>query len=150
MADKNDAGTRSIRKKIAAWNRLKTTLPALVGNLAVTQFKESFRKQAFADEGAEPWKPRKINKTKRDSTRGILIKTGNLRNSIILKSARWPIAQVLSDTPYSVIHNYGGDGLAWGKNRFRMPRRKFMGQSNDLDKRTILLLRMKINRVFGI
>jgi len=144
---KNDAGTKSIRKKINEWNRLKTVLPSLVGNLAVTEFKANFRQQGF---DGEAWQPRKVEKNKRDSTRGILIKTGNLRNSIILKSARWPMAQVISQAPYAVIHNYGGNGLAWGKHPFKMPKRRFMGQSTELDKKTIMLLRKKINRALGI
>lgn len=88
-----------------------------VGNTAKVFFVESFRKQGFDDKSVEHWKPRK-KKTYRtksgkvvdDTTRAILVKTGDLRRSIIRNPANRAALtiKISTDLPYAKIHNDGG------------------------------------------
>lgn len=147
---KNNGGTKSIAKKIKALNDLKTSLPTVLGNECVSFFKASFRKQGWEDEGLQRWKPRKGEITrgvakaskKSSGSRAILVQSGDLRNSIVVESANWGKIRIVSQLPYSAIHNEGGNGLAWGKNKFQMPKRKFMGRSRKLHN----ILRDKLER----
>lgn len=141
---KNDGGTKLIRRVIGRWSRLKDTLPTLLGNEAVNHFVGSFRSQGFEDESIQAWQPRKV----KDSGRATLVKSGNLRRSIRLAYATWQKISVISDTDYSSIHNYGKMGLAWGKNKFKMPQRKFMGMSHKLNKKSIIIIKRNLDQVF--
>ena len=88
-----------------------------VGNTAKVFFVESFRKQGFDDKSVERWKPRK-KKTYRtrsgkvvdDTTRAILVKTGDLRRSIIRNPANRAALtiKISTDLAYAKIHNDGG------------------------------------------
>lgn len=141
---KNDAGTKMIRATIQRWKRFKDVLPTELGNMAKNHFVQSFRTQGFEDEALVAWTPRK----RRDEGRATLVKSGNLRRSIRIAYATWAKTSVISDTPYSSIHNYGQYGLAWGKIRFKMPQRKFMGLSDALNRKSLLHIRKKMFSVF--
>ena len=60
----------------AALDRITPDTLRLIGTHAVNESKENFRRQGFA---GVPWAPRKNDK---DTGRGILIKSGHLKNSI--------------------------------------------------------------------
>lgn len=87
-----------------------------VGNTAKVFFVESFRKQGFDDKNVQKWKPRKRTtyKTKSgkvvdDTTRAILVKTGDLRRSIIRNPANRAALsiKISTDLPYAKVHNDG-------------------------------------------
>ncbi len=87
-----------------------------IGNTAKNFFVENFRKQGFDDKTVEKWKARK-KKTYRtksgkvvdDTTRAILVKTGDLRRSIIRVPNRSALnVKIQTDLPYAKIHNEGG------------------------------------------
>jgi phage gpG-like protein len=40
--------------------------------------------------------------------------------------------RMIVDLPYAAIHNEGGEGKAFGKYPFTMPKRTFVGQTNEL------------------
>lgn len=128
---KNKGGTESLKRKIAALEKVKTTLPTILANESVNFFKQSFRKQGWEDEGVQPWKPRKST-DKKNKGKAILVQSGDLRNSITIESANWGKIRIVSQLPYSAIHNEGLNGKAWGKHPFKMPKRKFMGRSRKL------------------
>lgn len=91
------------------YGQLKATLPAIVSNIAVNEFKENFRRQGYRDDSGAvvPWKKRK---SKIDAGRGILTKSGRLRRS--LRSAPRPgEARVVTNVPYAKIHNEGFNGM---------------------------------------
>jgi phage gpG-like protein len=140
---KNRGGTESIRKKIAALNKIKTELPQILANDMVNFFKASFDKQGFEDEGVQRWKPRKNV----DSGRAILVKSGDLKRSIMVEFANWSKIRIKSALPYSAIHNQGLQGKAFGKTSFQMPKRKFMGRSRKLHNNLRDRMENKLNWV---
>jgi len=142
---KNRGGTESLKRKIAALNQIKTTLPDILANDSVNFFKASFRKQAWEDEGLQKWKPRKA---KEKAGRGILIKSGDLVKSIFVESANWKRIRIVSNLPYSAIHNEGLKGLAFGKHPFQMPKRKYMGRSRKLHTLLRNRIETKLNTAF--
>lgn len=144
----NRGGTASITKKINALNRIKSDLPTQIGNKAVTFFKASFRKQGWEDEGLQPWKLRKGIAGQLSKGRAILVKTGALRRSPELVLANWNKVRIVSNLPYSAVHNEGGSANAWGKKAFKMPKRKFMGRSRKLHNEIRTLIERRLNVVF--
>ena len=87
-----------------------------VGNTAKVFFVDSFRKQGFDDKNVQKWKPRKRTtyktkggKTVNDTTRAILVKTGDLRRSIIRNPANRAALtiKISTDLPYAKVHNDG-------------------------------------------
>jgi phage gpG-like protein len=138
---RNRGGTESIQRKIAALNGVKKSFPDVLANDIKNYFMNSFRLQGWEDEGTQKWEPRKgqvgysgLAKVakKSDSSRAILVKTGDLRKSIRVELASWNKLRIVSDLPYSAIHNEGLKGKAFGKHDFTMPKRKFMGRSRKL------------------
>ena len=87
-----------------------------VGNTAKVFFVESFRKQGFDDKNVQKWKPRKRTtyKTKSgkvvdDTTRATLVKSGDLRRSIIRNPANRAALsiKISTDLVYAKVHNDG-------------------------------------------
>lgn len=153
---RNNAGTALLKKQIAALNKVKSTLPTIIANTAENFFKASFRKQGWDDQTTRRWQGRigqihggiAMVSMKSAGSRGILIKSGSLRRSIHTTVATWKRVVIVSDLPYSAIHNNGGMGLAWGKHRFKMPQRKFMGNSYHLRKQITQVMERELNKVF--
>lgn len=119
-----------------------------VGNTAKVFFVESFRKQGWDDKNVEAWKPRK-KKTYRtrsgkvvdDTTRATLVKTGDLRRSIIRNPANRAALsiKISTDLVYAARHN---NGL---KN---MPKRQFMGDSYNLNEKVKAVIVKRLDKVF--
>lgn len=94
-----------------------------VGNTAKTFFVENFRKQGFDDKTVQKWKPRKV--ADKRAGRAILVKTGDLRRSIIRNPANRAAltVKISTDLAYAKIHNEGGTinkGERSGKVNFRI------------------------------
>lgn len=145
-------------KKVEAKVR-KTLENTLVeaGNTAKNFFVESFRKQGWDDRSVIKWQPRKRTtyrtqkgNIKSDVGRAILVKTGDLRRSIIRHNANRSALtiRITSDLPYSRIHNEGLIGKAWGKHSFKMPKRQFMGKSYNLNEKVKEVMIKRLNKVF--
>lgn len=153
---RNKGGTDLLKKQIATLNSVKNTLPTKVGNVCETFFRQSFRKQGWDDQNLQRWKARRGEVTggiaqiarRSSGSRAILTQTGALRRSIHTAMATWKKVVIESDLPYSAIHNYGGKGVAFGKHSFRMPQRKFMGNSYNLRKKITQTMETQLNRVF--
>lgn len=135
----------------------------VVGNTAKNHFTRSFRNQGFRDKGVRKWKPRKGEKrvsgtkagvfttgrkkgqrVKRSDqeSRGILIGKGGgrkLSRSIrVLKRSRSSVT-VGSTVKYAGVHNYG---LKSGRGKgFKMPKRKFIGDSRILNDNIISIIK---------
>ena len=115
MAKQNKFNFKGIEKKA------RTTLENAmveIGNSAKSFFVENFRKQGFDDKNVDKWKPRKkktyltkSGKVKDDTNRAILVKTGDLRRSIIRNPANRAAlsVKISTDIPYAQIHNDGGE-----------------------------------------
>ena len=121
----------------------------LMGKTAKTFFVDNFRKQGFDDKNVQKWKPRK-DKSGKSIGRAILVKSGDLRRSIRVEtiSTRNLYVKIASDLPYSKIHNDGGNGLAYGKTPFKMPKREFIGNSYNLNEKVKKVIITDLNKVF--
>lgn len=87
------------------------------------EFKKNFERKAFFD--GEPWDAPKVD----PKIGSIMYRTGTLASSIQAEtdSAGLEI-KFSSSQDYADIHNSGGEGLAWGKHKFTMPKRQFIGE----------------------
>jgi phage gpG-like protein len=120
-----------IRVSINNYSRGRAALPKRLGNEAVNHFKDNWRKQGFDNTTVQPWKSRKGGK---DPGRAILVKTGRLRRSFNMIVQSISRVFVENDAPYGIHHNYGTK---------KMPQRKFMGKSQNLDEKSgVLIMRM--------
>lgn len=119
-----------------------------VGNTAKTFFVENFRKQGFDDKNVQKWKPRKV--ADKRAGRAILVKTGDLRRSIIRNPANRAAltVKISTDLAYAKIHNEGLIGKAWGKHPFKMPKRQFMGDSYNLNEKVKAVIVKRLDKVF--
>jgi len=133
---------------LADWRRasteieaLTTKLPRIIGHEAVKIVKDNFRIQGYDDgTGVKAWAPRSpktnVRYNKRYGVKGtvynsaspILKQTLNLYNSIkYYPDPKGVLIGVdLALVPYGKIHNEGGQGMAFGKYAFTMPKRQFM------------------------
>jgi phage gpG-like protein len=147
------------RKIQMAQVKLQKTLTAFItvmGTDAKNHFVKSFRNQGFEDDSIQRWQPRKneisggIARVRRKSlgSRAILVKTGDLRRSVRVISKSYRSIVVGSDLPYAQIHNDGLYGNAYGKYRFKMPKRQFIGHSNKLIRQLRAKLDSRIVNVF--
>ena len=122
-----------------------TGLMKAIGNIAVNEAKENFRRQGYMDRSLKPWKPRK----KRDEGRAILVKSGALRRSIrriSVSNKRVTIGSKGKPAVYAGVHNAG---LKAGRGKgFIMPKRQFLGPSHTTDKRIVNLIKKKIKKGF--
>lgn len=146
MAVKNKFDLSDIVKDIK--KKLDIDIPDYLATYTKMVFTENFKKQGFDDgTNIERWKPRKDqlrNNRKSKSPLGkstltrwthpILVKSGALRDSIKIKEKNSKRIVIISNLPYSKIHNDGLMGLAWGKYPFQMPKRQYMGHSEGLTR----------------
>ena len=110
-----------------------------VGNTAKVFFVESFRKQGFDDKSVQKWKPRKV--ADKRAGRAILVKTGDLRRSIIRNPANRAALsiKISTDLVYAARHNNGLKG---------MPKRQFMGDSYNLNEKVKAVIVKRLDKVF--
>ena len=112
-------------------DRLKT-IPNDIAILAKSHFDGNFTRQGF--DGVK-WQEvkRRLGKGKgRDATRAILSgKTKTLAKSIYIKSASLKRIVIASSSKYGAVHNYGTN---------KIPQRKFLGNSQVLNKKILNLL----------
>ena len=155
MAKKSNSLAKLIKQDLKGWEEEKKRLPKIIGEEASNFFTENFRKQGFDDSGVKSWKQRK-SKSKGNSTtksqknsRGILIGKGSgnkLSRSLRVLSANQKKIIVGSTVGYSGVHNFG---LRAGRGAgFKMPTRKFIGNSKKLSKNITKLIAKRIERRF--
>jgi phage gpG-like protein len=136
MAKQNKFNFKGIEKKA------RTTLENAmveIGNAAKSFFVENFRKQGFDDKNVEKWQPRK--KADKRAGRAILVKTGDLRRSIIRNPANRAAlsVKISTDLVYAARHNNGLKG---------MPKRQFMGDSYNLNERIKKIIVKRLDKTF--
>jgi phage gpG-like protein len=136
MAKQNKFNFKGIEKKA------RTTLENAmveIGNSAKSFFVENFRKQGFDDKNVERWQPRK--KADKRAGRAILVKTGDLRRSIIRNPANRAAlsVKISTDLVYAARHNNGLKG---------MPKRQFMGDSYNLNERIKKIIVKRLDKTF--
>jgi phage gpG-like protein len=166
MAD--DKKLREIERK---YKNLKRRLPRVIGQIAVNFSKDNFRRQGFLDGGrVQKWKKRKNNKGKEG--RNILTgKSSRLKRSVqVIRTSSKEIVIGTPDVVYGQIHNEGGllkkskaaletKHKASGNKLYkriaeaaavetRMPERRFMGNSTDLQKLMIEKINLELSKIF--
>jgi phage gpG-like protein len=127
--------------------QVKTELPVILGNQAQNYFTDSWRQQGW---NGEPWKEvqRRDSSTKvykyskpAARTRAILVKSGRLRRAVAnsIRETRFDRVRLVVDVPYAEYHNDGTD---------KLPQRRFMGQSAELERKQILKITSFIDKVW--
>lgn len=149
-----------LQNKLSALLKAKRDMPVIIGNMAVKHFQQSFRAGGFTDDVFQPWQPRKGELQRRgpamvrsrgrfgQSSRAVLVRSGDLRRSVRIKSARFSRIVIGSDLDYAAIHNYGLEGKAWGRHRFKMPKRQFIGNSAVLNRQIMKRIEREVNKIF--
>lgn len=105
--DFKDFSQQFAQRTIEVKKLIHEDLPKKIGNLAVSLFKRNFREGGFF---GEKWVPAKRlgGRGGAGSRRVTLTGTGDLGRSIQYEPGDGEVT-VLSDLPYSAIHNEGGD-----------------------------------------
>lgn len=99
MAEKSNQVTRDIQRRI---NLLVRETLKDIRTEALEEFDRNFEREAFFN---EKWARRKYND---DESRGLLVKTGNLRRSITGRITDRDSVVIETTEPYAQIHNEGG------------------------------------------
>ncbi len=125
--------------------------PMIVGKNAVDHFTENFQQEGFVNNGLESWEDvkRRTNPkiTGAKASRSILTgDTGDLGMSTQYKDASNGQTAIYSDLPYSTAHNEGTTTA--GRNRnVKIPKRQFIGDSEELDKKNMEDLKKNIDKI---
>lgn len=135
-----------IRAKIAEIKQFRDRdLPDIVGMEAVNHYKEGFANEGFTDQTLKPWQDVKRRdpsspwygfsygsknnfSASRTSDKILTGETRELQNSIdyVKKPGR---VTVFSDKKYAAVHQFGLPAKIFGKKKFQMPARPFIGRS---------------------
>ena len=140
----------NLSKNVSA--AMKNSIPDAVGTKAADFFKESFHKEGFTDKGFEKWKEVKRRTDPRvrgaRATRKILTgDTGDLGESIKHGVDGNGNVVIYSDKPYAVAQNEGTTNA--GRNHtVTIPARKFIGDSNQLNKIVETEIKKQIDKIF--
>lgn len=131
----------------------KRTLPIALGGIARAFFLEAFTKGGFTDVGFKRWEKRRkrLGRGRTSPTlkeAATLQKTGVLRDSIKVRPATFRITRIFTNLVYAGIHNFGLQGLAFGKHEFKMPEREFIGNSRTLEKKLERRIVRELDKVF--
>lgn len=131
----------------------KKTLPIVLGNVAKNFFLEAFKKGGFTDIGFKRWRQRRkrlgrgrTSPTLKEAAN--LVLSGKLRRSIKVRPATFKLTRIFTNLGYAAIHNFGLQGLAFGKTPFKMPEREFIGDSKTLERKLERRIIREIDKVF--
>jgi phage gpG-like protein len=137
--------------------------PRIIAKFAKDHAREAFANEGYTDVTLEPWKipqrrkPEKAKIGKRGNilkrgqsasyTRPTLVgETRELRNSIRALVKNKNEVEIGSDKPYAKAHNYGTDN-AGRKQNVKLPKRQFIGHSQQLQGRIIAKFERDINNL---
>ncbi len=165
--------TRSYILTLDRVSKAVNKLPARAATEAVNFSKERFRAQNWIDNSTQPWEKRKVvkNESNRKSGRATLVDTGRLRRSIRKVRVSKTSAIIGTDVPYAEAHNDGYRGRV--KQRVRahtrttihgkvnvkthsrvinlnLPRRRFIGNSAQLEKQITRMMTLEIRRAINV
>ena len=81
----------------------------------------------------------RTNFSPRATTRAILLGKGSaqLRDGIYIAQARNRLIVIASPHEHAAVHNEGLDSRIFGRKSFKMPQRKFMGNSRAIEREAI-------------
>jgi phage gpG-like protein len=167
-----DRKLNEIKKK---YRNLKTKMPRIIGQVAVNFTKDNFRRQGFLNGGhVNKWKKRKgFDAGKK---RSLLTNTGRLKRSVgVIRASPSEIVIGTRGVNYGKIHNEGGTirqtvtnkqrSFFWAKFKatgnqlykrmalsqkleIRISKRKFMGNSSDLQAEMERKIKLELLKIF--
>ncbi len=147
MNNQNIQGADEMMAKLkAAQAYLKNDAPIIIGIEAEKHFKANFDRESF--DGSSKWATRDTKRKGGTNGQKVLSKTGDLKNSIVHRVEGNTVI-ISSDLPYSQIHNEGLEGKAWGKHKFVMKKRQFIGESPELFNKLQKEIEKDLAKVFG-
>jgi phage gpG-like protein len=111
-----------------------------MANTAKNDFLNNFKTQSF---NGKAWQKRKSTK---DAGRNLLVKTGKLRRDVSNSVSAGHKNNNMSYT--LIVNNAYADYNNEGTNR--MPKRQFIGMTPDLNKKLLLKINQRLNKVWGI
>ncbi len=128
---------------------ISRVLPVKAGRMAKDHFSENFKKGGFVDGGLHPWKPSKrIGKAKgaAGQYKTLLSGRNHLYSSIKYTPGNAKVT-LTNDVPYAKVHN---EGLRAGRGKgFKMPKRQFMGESKELNRKVLRLIEDEIKKILN-
>ena len=109
-----------------------------LANTAKNNFINNFRQQSF---DGKKWKARKNNK---DAGRNLLVKTGKLRRDV---SNSVSAGHKNSNLSYTLVvnNNYAGYN---NEGTDRMPKRQFIGMTPELNRKLLLKISQRLNKIW--
>lgn len=134
-----------LKKHLAEVEAVLHGFPAIMGQEVLDNIETNFKTEGFNDSNLSPWQKRKYDP--KDDGHPLLNKSGALKNSIQVKEGS-DYVTIYSDLPYADIHNDGGPARAFGKYDFIMPKRKFAGDSEKVERTLVQKLESAINNIF--
>ena len=139
-------------KVIANLQRTKRDLPVKLANETKNYFLSSWQKQGWdGQKWQEPLRKKKKGGSSRNNS-ATLVQSGRLRRDVAnsLRQATFDKIFFRVDNPYAQIHNEGGTGRAFGKHSFKMPKRQFIGQTNELRNKQIAIIKQYIGGIWRV
>lgn len=125
-------------KVLSKSKAIKRSLPVKLANIVLRHFQGSFRQQGWTDQTFNPWAARKT--PEKGSRRSILVKSGDLRGSIRVRSTSFSAIRVGSyGLKYSQTHNRGLGN---------MPERKFIGPSQQMTAKIRKIISVELKNTF--
>lgn len=111
-----------------------------MANTAKNEFLNNFRKESF---DGKAWQKRKSDK---QAGRKLLVKSGRLRrdvsNSVSAGHKNSNLSYTLVvNNPYAEYNNEG---------TYKLPKRQFVGMTPELNKKLLLKINQKTNKIWGI
>lgn len=118
-------------------NMFKRRIPVLIAVTVKNHFLLGFRRGGrMTDKSRYGWAKRKRNDRGNTRRRAILVKTGALRADIKIRQKTFNrIVVGTRNIEYAIYHNEGTD---------RLPQREFIGQSRELDRKVINIIKSEI------
>lgn len=126
------------------FKKLRDAIPQLERDIAAhvvaveaeNQFASHFRREGFEDKAFTAWQARDP-KAKRNEGRSLLVDTGRLRRAATKGRVEGDAVRFTVPLVYANVHNSDNpaERRAGRGKGFTMPQRKFIGQSEALDRR---------------
>lgn len=144
-----DFSAHLLRLSEQARQAVRRDLPPLIGNIAVSLFKQNFQDEGFFGNRWQEVRRRLDPRTRgAAASRKILTgPTGNLGRSISA-TAIDSAAVISSDLPYASAHNDGTSNAGRSHN-VRIPQRKFIGESTELTNAVSKAINTHINKILN-
>jgi phage gpG-like protein len=120
-----------LERQLSLYLNKKPIILKKLGIVAKKYFLDSFRMKGW---DGNKWQPRKDG-----SNRNLLVKTGKLKNSLVLSNATRNSITVSTNVDYASFHNDGTSKLS---------KREFMGPSRELDIISLVIINDEIKKIF--